>query len=318
MSAHRCTLLALLAMLAVASSVHACLWLGGTTLDGHYKEVEASDHAKWLKARVTEKPTDEPGFFQPFEYQFNNPLGRANDKAVQALLRGDAAKAVTMLQEVEASRPGQYYTAANLGTALELAGDDANALKWIKEGIRRNPESHMFTEWLHVCILEAKLHLKEDPDWLKTHTITGADFTRLKDPQYSLPTLQRAVSPEDLRRSLHVQLGVRMLFVKPKDVIVAQLLRELSLVEAQIGFLEQATTYAELAGLYGLDPSLVAADLTAWAETMRNTPQFTDRELQSRAAQRKVALAMVTLFLLWIAVMIWRKRRSRTHEAAGS
>jgi len=45
----------------------------------------------------------------------------------------------------------------DLGTAYELAGKNEPALRWIREGLRRNPNSHKGTEWLHVKILEAKI-----------------------------------------------------------------------------------------------------------------------------------------------------------------
>jgi hypothetical protein len=304
-------LYASIVMLAVATSSHACLWIHGTTLEGHYIRVEGSDYAAWLKGRVAEKPTDAQSLLKPFEYHSDDALARMNDSAVQALLKGDPAKAVTMLQEIEAAHPGQYYTAANLGTAYELAGNDTKALEWIKEGIHRNPDSHMRTEWLHARILEAKLQLKDDPEWLKSHTITGADFTQLKNPQYALHTLQRIVSAEDLRHSLRTQLSVRMLFVKPKDVIVAQLLRELSLVEAQVGLLQQAAGFAELAELYGLDPGLMVAERVGWSETIRKTPQILERELRRKAFSSR-ALLVVGITCLVILLLVLRKRSARS------
>jgi hypothetical protein len=54
--------------------------------------------------------------------------------------------------------------AANLGTALELLGNKEEALHWIREGIRRNPQSHEGTEWLHAKILEAKIAAQKDAD----------------------------------------------------------------------------------------------------------------------------------------------------------
>ena len=79
-----------------------------------------------------------------------DPVAEKNDEAVQKLLRGDVQKALDLLKSIEYFHPGIYITAANMGTALELAGQDDEAVAWIKEGIRRNPASHMFAEWLHV------------------------------------------------------------------------------------------------------------------------------------------------------------------------
>ena len=62
-----------------------------------------------------------------------------------------------MFLALERRYPGHHETAANLGTALELAGHDAPALQWIRIGIRRNADEHYGSEWLHVRILEAKI-----------------------------------------------------------------------------------------------------------------------------------------------------------------
>jgi hypothetical protein len=311
MSIRHRALLAILVLLTAGTHANACLWLHGTTIEGHYKRVEGFDPAKILKERIKDHPANEKGFFKTFHYQPDDPVARKNDEAVQVLLKGNPAKAVTMLEKIEAEHPGQYYTAANLGTALELAGDDVAALKWIKEGIRRNPKSHMHTEWLHARILETKINLKDDPAWMKTHTITGADFEQIKSPGYSLDTLQRPVTAEDIRESLHSQIEVRMLFVKPKDVIVAQLLKELALVEAKIGFLQQAVAYTELGELYGLDASALASERAAWKETIRKTPPVLESELQRRRLITRVLLGGGAVLLLVILTKVWQKRKRR-------
>jgi tetratricopeptide (TPR) repeat protein len=79
------------------------------------------------------------------------------DKAVVTILSGDHQRGIAILLELEHAQPGDYNTAANLGTAYELAGENEQALTWIKEGLKRNPNSHRGTEWLHVLILQAKL-----------------------------------------------------------------------------------------------------------------------------------------------------------------
>jgi hypothetical protein len=300
------------AILACSSVGHACLWLHGTTIDGHYIQVEGSDEARFLEEQVGKTPMGMPSLFEHFEYRPDDPVARMNDSAVQVLLRGDARQAVVMLEEVEAGHPGRYYTAANLGTAYELAGDDVKALEWITEGIKRNPASHMRTEWLHARILEAKIALKSDPAWLRSQTITGADFKQLNDPGYILPTRQGELGREHLRDSLRAQLGVRVLFVKPKDAIVAQLLKELALAEAQVGLLQQALVYAGLAERYGLDPGALQTERAAWNETIRKTPPVTERERHSRALIRNALLVLglcATALCAGIVFLLKRKKK---------
>jgi hypothetical protein len=60
--------------------------------------------------------------------------------------------------------------------SLPLTGKNEKALRWIREGLRRNPNSHSETEWLHVLILEAKIAAAKDPEWIKTHSVLALDF----------------------------------------------------------------------------------------------------------------------------------------------
>ena len=85
-------------------------------------------------------------------------------------------EAIELLEELEKKSPGQYAVAANLGTAYELNGDNRKALEWIKKGVERNPESHFGTEWLHVKILEAKIAIEQNPEWLSNHSVLETDF----------------------------------------------------------------------------------------------------------------------------------------------
>ncbi len=73
----------------------------------------------------------------PRQVDFTN----RNDYAVALVYLGRYDEAISLLQRLEKETPGHYATAANLGTAYELSGNNELALKWIKEGIRRNPRS---------------------------------------------------------------------------------------------------------------------------------------------------------------------------------
>lgn len=275
-------MLTLMIMLAPSIAM-ACLWIYGTTLDGKYVQREGYDLPSPvdLEARIHEQPQQHPSLNAKHLYSPPDAAAKANDEAVQVLLKGDAAKAVSMLEKVEAEHPGIYFTAANRGTALELAGRDEEALHWILEGIRRNPDSHMGAEWLHARILEAKLQLAKDPGWLKTHTITGIDLTRLAEPDYAIDSAQGPQYKQMIRDSLVHQLSARMLFVKPQDSIVAQLLIELTHMESQVGFLEYALRYLDLAELYGADTQAHAAlresfkqSISKAAPVMKTTHNF--------------------------------------------
>ncbi len=116
----------------------------------------------------------------------NTEVGREsrNDRGVCLAHLGRAKEALSLFQKLEQEEPGTYRTAANLGTCYELCGQDQEALHWIQVGMKLFPQSHEGTEWLHVKILQAKIAIAKDPDWLKSHSVLGYDFGPELRPQF--------------------------------------------------------------------------------------------------------------------------------------
>lgn len=133
---------------------------------------------------------------------------RRIDYAVALIRLGRTAEAIAELEAIEAAQPGKYETAANLGTAYELAGKLEDAIVWIERGIERNPQSHEGTEWLHVAILKAKLKLRDDPAWLRQHSVLDGAGER---------------TAEEIVRAIDYQLGERLVFVSPENAAVCDL-----------------------------------------------------------------------------------------------
>lgn len=151
-------------------------------------------------------------YVRAFEAQRAKAAGLPDtlDYAVALIRLGRYAAAIEALEAFEAARPGVYETAANLGTAYELVGKLEEAALWIARGIERNPRSHAGTEWLHAAILHAKLKMRDDPSWLKTHSvIDGAQVG------------QREAG--EIVRAIDYQLGERLQFVSAPDAVVCDL-----------------------------------------------------------------------------------------------
>ena len=222
-----------------------------------------------------------------FPDQFRgDPVGKANADAVEVLLDGGVQKAIEVFQKIEHDNPGHYATASNMGTAYELAGNLAEALKWIKEGVMRNGDSHDHSEWLHVRILEAKLALQADPNWLETHTISGIKFgdiraTTVETIQGPIPAI--SVQGFNVKDAIGSQLQERIGLVKPQDMIVAHLLYELALIEMETGHASDASKELDLALSYGLPAELAKAQRSRLApilfraENHRWLDEFTQR-----------------------------------------
>jgi hypothetical protein len=150
-----------------------------------------------------------------------------NDYAAVLVHRGEARKAVGILEAVEAEHPGEYVVAGNLGTAYELSGDLEQAHRWISEGIRRNPNAHEGTEWLHLRILEARQAVAKDPAWLKAHSVLGMSFGAGDAPAVPATLPKGAANTEDVIKALTYQLHERMAFVPAPDPMVGGMLADL-------------------------------------------------------------------------------------------
>ena len=181
-----------------------------------------------------------------------------NDLAVLHVRLGEPRTALDILNDIEATSPGQYFTAANLGVVHELDGDLNKALFWVKTGITRSPESHRGTEWLHVRILEIRLQQVNQPNLLKTQSVLGLDFGSEDKPQAPSAEALNAVYPKltlsTLAVALEHQLTERTSLVPPPNDIVADLFFDLANVMALIGNVEHAVMATKLAREYGPPP----------------------------------------------------------------
>lgn len=248
-----CALAAALAVCSVGQ-VQACLWFYGTNPHGHSKQFMGPLDEQDLAYEAHHQDSNRKQWEQNRKYYETTAnlkdYQQLNDYAATLIRLGDAKPAIEILNSIEQKRPGDYATAANLGTAFELAGDNAQALKWIKEAIRRNPNSHAGTEWVHVRILETKLKTAQDPHWLETHTVLGLDFGPDIVPRQPPPIvddLGKQYDFESVQYAIDHQLHERIALVPPPDWIVGDLLASLGNLIVLNGVLEQALTTYDLA-----------------------------------------------------------------------
>ena len=169
---------------------------------------------------------------------------------------GKPKEAVGVFRKLEAETPGDYFNAANLGTAYELSRNDVQALHWIREGVRRNHAAHNGTEWLHVRILEAKIALASDPQWLATHSVLGVDFGNGAVPArpaaWPKDNAGKPTTPDRVESALYYQLDERLEFVDPPDPVVADLLFDWANLSVVAGPLETAEALYLQALAYGV------------------------------------------------------------------
>lgn len=111
--------------------------------------------AYMLRLNLKRDPRDEGREMQAQLHNSTNYNDRS-DYAVALAYTGRNREAVELLQQLEQEQPGNYFVAANLGTALELAGDNAAALHWIGGGDSPEPgftshDRHSFFDSFSSC-----------------------------------------------------------------------------------------------------------------------------------------------------------------------
>lgn len=237
----------LLLPLFLSTAAWACLNTPGTDLDGHDAGSHYGFDAHHLRhhAEMSSPKEAQPRSGKPP----TTPAKRLEADALDLIYSGKYAEALPLLQKAEADAPGDYSIAANLGTNLELVGDNAEALRWITEAMRRNPDSHRGTEWVHVLVLKAKIR-----DAAAKAGATHPPLLEVPERvQPGTPILIDGVTrPADqVREAIFYQLHERLVFVKPKDPYAADLLFALARLNANLVNIEAATGVLQLAETYG-------------------------------------------------------------------
>ena len=248
--------LVLLSFLAMSAPAPACINETGTNHRG--ERVQLIHFAgKNLKPRLV-TPVTKAALIDWSRYAIkqareNPSFDTLNNLAAVLIRHGRLSDAVNLLQFLERKYPGHYETASNIGTAYELMGRNEDALKWIVEGMKRNPEDHFATEWLHVHILNAKLGRVPTP--APGHSILNLDFGNDAMPRLPvrLPVgnTGKPLSLFDVGNAVRYQLLERIEFVAAPDPMVAGLLLDWANLEFLSGTVESADVLYDAALRYG-------------------------------------------------------------------
>lgn len=303
----------LLIVFVAAAPISACIWFYGTDIEGNlvkFMEYGPADYVKFLTNHSHER-FDFEKELPPPDAPPNESFRARSDHAASLVFKGDYAKAIEIFEEIEKAHPNEYVIAANLGTAYELSGDTEKALRWISEGIRRNPQSHYGTEWLHVKILEAKLALAKDPDWLKTHSVLDLNFENELRPKmpWQFPEGQNLAS---VQTALEYQLHERLEFVKPPEPIVGELLADLGNILSLNRSLEHAIAVYDVA----LKFNPVHADLISKRRAFMQGLVLSDPDPNSGRARLKYGLIVFSVGLCVSVMAIYVLRRLKPGRRA--
>jgi hypothetical protein len=181
-------------------------------------------------------PFAEPPYFRSFNRVFSENFVASHDlssvSADDYKTRSDIAfhltrlgryrESLAILQGLVKHYPHEYNILSNLGTVYELNNMPDSALRILRATNKRFPEGHHGSEWFHLQVLEAKLHVRSDPHWLEQHRVLDLGIT-----EASPDTSQRFIANMKRLWDATYQLHERLPFTPTPDPILANILNEL-------------------------------------------------------------------------------------------
>lgn len=223
---------------------------------------------------------------------------KSSDYALVLLKLGEYTEGLKILQKLIWKHPYEYNIVANLGTAYELNGQNDSAFKYITRAVEINPKSHEGSEWIHLKILEAKIAMEKDPEYLKKHSIL--DLSVMPGEDYSESQIKRFIK---IKKELAWQLKERTSFVPPTDVLVADLLFDLGNLVAVTDYLESSIPVFDKSIEYG----------PADEHKVRDRRNKLQRTIWLRKINTYAGWGIISTFLItsiaWITIVKRRRKR---------
>jgi len=291
--------------LLLPTFLFSCIWINGTTIDGDYKETSDYGYSSILKHIIEnesaqtklENLLDNKASFTTLTNEI-----KEND-AVILMLQGKYESSIEMLLALNQKNPKKYSIASNLGTVYELNGENKKALQWIKEGTKRDKNSHYGTEWLHELILKTKIEQKNNPNLLQNQRVIALS------PKFTLKSTLKIEGEEhtisDILKALRYQLRERLIFVKPKEPIVADLIFTYAKIEAETGTLEEALKILTLAKDYGFsDPQLLQESQERYEDIIKHPSLL----YHIKSLQKPDNIVKFVMIILLLIILILIKR----------
>jgi tetratricopeptide (TPR) repeat protein len=154
------------------------------------------------------------------EYRNKSPdVHYYNELGVVRIFEGKRKEAKQLLMQGLKLDSMNYGLNSNLAVVMELEGDLDSAQLLLQKAVGINKQAHFGSEWIHLKILEATMKTLDDKNWIYKHNVI--DFKALDD---SLPFKKRRYGAIRTIMEIEFQLKERLVFVKPVNVIVANLL----------------------------------------------------------------------------------------------
>src|SRR5687768_13558523 len=168
---------AIVILLLASAPAGACLWDDDTLRDerrgmpgiaevlaGRFEKHSDFFYAKRIEATTAQIAADRKN------------LAAYDNLAVAHEKLGDQDAAIVVMLEKEKVAPGQYTTAANLGTFYLHKGDFENGIAHIERALKINPDAHFGREEYQLKLAKFLRDAKSNPKLLETQNFLGVEF----------------------------------------------------------------------------------------------------------------------------------------------
>ncbi len=202
-----------------------------------------------------------------------------------------------MLEKLYAEHPEEYNIVVNLGTAYEVAGNNAKALELLQKAVALNPDSHFGSEWIHVNILVQKTAAK--PDYAKIIGLGIDNFPAwLTNRAYTFPR-----AADSLKLQISYQLHERIGLIPPPDDIIGRLVIDFADIVAKTSSYNEAIPFYEYGANYSTSLQLL---VTARKKGLEEAKQEANGTLRSAAL-----IWGIPLLVIAFVVAAWIKNRNK-------
>lgn len=187
-----------------------------------------------------------------------------NDYGVTLIHAKRYKEAIQIFSKLEKERKDIAQIAANLGTTYELDGQTELARHWIAQGIKRDPNIHEGSEWIHLKILDAQIAQRINSNWIKHNDVIGLNFGTKDVPKAKIKNIEvdgKKYSLSNIFTHSKAQMLQRLPFVD-NDPITAQILFNMANIEViQMHEADDAADvlYSKAANLGYIDQELLNA-----------------------------------------------------------
>lgn len=223
-----------------------------------------------------------------------------SDLVIAYLYNGEFAKALDLSTRLVARFPKKYEIVMTHAGALELNGKFAEALRFIRKGMKINPASHENSEWIHVKILEARIK-GGDPK-----TILDLGFGNGNEP-----LVPAGMNLRLTLKQLHFQLMERYYFIPKSDQQFGALLHDYANLLYVNNFKTISRDFYRMAVDYGFSAEIAPSEKTLPA--LKKAPEAEQPVVPKRTKKPDgtlpTILVLCSVVVLFLGILFIRTRK---------